>query len=115
MLDEGHTRVYGTTKEMAADRKLSTQPQVPSDEIPAAIVQVLGYELPFQNYHAVDPLTAILSLTPEEQKRPPGRGSHSRDRGELLAMKGISVFRDYFQDFQDQYVLIGGAACDLIF
>ena len=30
-------------------------------------------------------------------------------------MKGISVFRDYFQDFQDQYVLIGGAACDLIF
>ena len=30
-------------------------------------------------------------------------------------MKGISVFRNYFQDFQDQYVLIGGAACDLIF
>lgn len=30
-------------------------------------------------------------------------------------MKGISVFRDYFQDFQDQYVLIGGVACDLIF
>lgn len=30
-------------------------------------------------------------------------------------MKGISVFRDYFQDFQGQYVLIGGAACDLIF
>ena len=30
-------------------------------------------------------------------------------------MKGISVFREYFQEFQDQYVLIGGAACDLIF
>lgn len=30
-------------------------------------------------------------------------------------MKGISVFRDYFKDFQDQYILIGGAACDLIF
>ncbi len=30
-------------------------------------------------------------------------------------MRGISVFRQYFQDFQNQYVLIGGAACDLIF
>lgn len=30
-------------------------------------------------------------------------------------MKGLSVFREYFQDFQDQYVLIGGAACHLIF
>ncbi|MBU5435908.1 hypothetical protein [Pseudoflavonifractor sp. MSJ-37] len=75
MLDEGHTRVYGMTKKMAADRKLSTQPQVPSDEIPVAIVQVLGYELPFQNYNAVDPLTAILSLTPEEQKDPRVEGA----------------------------------------
>ncbi|MGN0310251.1 MAG: hypothetical protein ACI4C3_06675 [Bacteroides sp.] len=30
-------------------------------------------------------------------------------------MKGIDVFSQYFQDFKDQYVLIGGAACDLIF
>ena len=30
-------------------------------------------------------------------------------------MRGISVFRDYFEGFQDQYILIGGAACDLIF
>ena len=74
-LDEGHTRVYGMTKKMAADRKLSTQPQVPSDEIPVAIVQVLGYELPFQNYNAIDPLTAILSLTPEEQEDPRVEGA----------------------------------------
>ena len=70
MLDDGHTRVYGMTKKIAADEKLSTQPQVPSDEIPTAIVQELGYELPFQNCLAVDPLTAILSLTPEEQEDP---------------------------------------------
>lgn len=30
-------------------------------------------------------------------------------------MRGISAFRDYFEGFQDQYILIGGAACDLIF
>lgn len=70
MLDEGHTHVYGITKTLAADMKLSQRPQVPADEIPAVIVQVLGYELPFQNDLAVDPLTAILSLTPEEREDP---------------------------------------------
>lgn len=27
-------------------------------------------------------------------------------------VKGLDRFRDYFRDFTDQYVLIGGAACD---
>ena len=30
-------------------------------------------------------------------------------------VKGLDVFRDYFKSFTDQYVLIGGAACDLQF
>lgn len=30
-------------------------------------------------------------------------------------MVGIELFRDYFSDFTDQYVLIGGAACDISF
>jgi hypothetical protein len=30
-------------------------------------------------------------------------------------VKGIDLFRDYFKDFTDQYVLIGGAACDISF
>lgn len=30
-------------------------------------------------------------------------------------MRGIDIFKDYFKDFQNQYVLIGGAACDLVF
>jgi hypothetical protein len=30
-------------------------------------------------------------------------------------VKGIEKFRDYFSDFTDQYVLIGGAACDISF
>lgn len=28
-------------------------------------------------------------------------------------VKGINVFRDYFRDYTDQYVLIGGSACDI--
>ena len=30
-------------------------------------------------------------------------------------VKGIERFREYFRDFIDQYVLIGGAACDISF
>ena len=30
-------------------------------------------------------------------------------------MKGIDVFKTYFSDFTDQYVLIGGAACAVLF
>ena len=30
-------------------------------------------------------------------------------------VKGINRFKEYFRDFTDQYVLIGGAACDISF
>jgi len=30
-------------------------------------------------------------------------------------IKGLEIFKGFFQDFQDQYVLIGGAACDIVF
>ena len=30
-------------------------------------------------------------------------------------VKGLDIFYDYFAEFTDQYVLIGGAACDISF
>ena len=30
-------------------------------------------------------------------------------------VKGVDTFGRYFEDYKDQYVLIGGAACDIIF
>ncbi len=30
-------------------------------------------------------------------------------------MKGLDIFRDYFQAYSEQYVIIGGTACDIIF
>lgn len=30
-------------------------------------------------------------------------------------VRGIEIFRDYFREFKDQYVLIGGSACDILF
>lgn len=29
-------------------------------------------------------------------------------------IKGMDIFKDYFRDFNEQYVLIGGAACDIV-
>lgn len=30
-------------------------------------------------------------------------------------VKGLDTFRKYFVDYEKQYVLIGGAACDIVF
>ena len=30
-------------------------------------------------------------------------------------VKGLDTFREFFKDFEEQYVLIGGAACDILF
>lgn len=30
-------------------------------------------------------------------------------------VKGLDIFRTYFKDYEQQYVLIGGVACDIIF
>ena len=30
-------------------------------------------------------------------------------------VKGLDIFREYFAGFEDQYVLIGGTACDILF
>jgi hypothetical protein len=30
-------------------------------------------------------------------------------------IKGLDIFKEYFSDFNEQYVIIGGAACDIVF
>ena len=30
-------------------------------------------------------------------------------------VKGLEVFKSFFNGYEDQYVLIGGAACDILF
>ncbi len=31
-----------------------------------------------------------------------------------MAVRGLDKFREYFEDFQDNYVIIGGTACSII-
>ena len=30
-------------------------------------------------------------------------------------VKGLDTFQKYFKDYEEKYVLIGGAACDILF
>lgn len=32
-----------------------------------------------------------------------------------MSLRGIKIYKEYFKDHTDEYVLIGGAACDLLF
>lgn len=75
MLDSGSTCIYGTTKAMETQLQLAKQPQVPSGEIPNVVIQILGYEIPFQDAAAIDPLSAILTLQEEEQEDPRVEGA----------------------------------------
>lgn len=43
---------------------------VPAGEDPACIIQELGYQIPFGNGDAVDPLTVILSISEEAKSDP---------------------------------------------
>ncbi|MGN0310252.1 MAG: hypothetical protein ACI4C3_06680 [Bacteroides sp.] len=70
MLDDGKIRTYAVTRARAAELNLPGLPQVPRDEIPAAIIQVLGYEIPFGDNIAIDPLTAALSVCAADQQDP---------------------------------------------
>lgn len=44
-----------------------------------------------------------------------GEAEAGQDAGGVCMVKGLDVFRKYFADYKDQYILIGGAACDIIF
>ena len=36
------------------------------------------------------------------------------DFGRIRLVNGINSFKDYFKDYSDKYVIIGGCACDLL-
>lgn len=70
MLADNSFSTYALTKEEAKQLGISERPTVPKGEIPAAVVQVLQYSIPFADGAAIDPLSAILSLTDEEKADP---------------------------------------------
>lgn len=70
MLDDGAFPVYAVTKKDLHTAEISNDMLVPAGEDPVCIIQELGYQVPFGNGDAVDPLTVVLSISEEDQSDP---------------------------------------------
>ena len=70
LLNDNGYPTYAITKELAKSLRIGDLPCVPKGEVPVEIIQVLHYDIPFGDGAAIDPLTAILSLSDEDKKDP---------------------------------------------
>ncbi len=71
MLSDNAYPTYAATRAEASKLKLAELRQVPRSEMPAAVVQVVGYEIiADDNNAAIDPLSAVLSLDGETLEDP---------------------------------------------
>lgn len=73
MLSDNAYPTYAISKKALRDLQPEKLPQVPQDELPAAIIQIMGYDLLHESGDdalVIDPLSAILSLSPEEINDP---------------------------------------------
>jgi len=67
MLADNPYPVFAVSRGVSKGLALERLSLLPNEEIPAMIVQVLGYDIEYQDGAAIDPLTAILSLSEEEK------------------------------------------------
>ena len=67
MLADNPYVTYAVTKETAKAADLTMLPVVPDGEWPDMVVQVMRYNLDYGDNAAIDPLTAILSLSASEK------------------------------------------------
>ena len=70
MLDDGGFPEYAITKKDLSAAGISNDMFMPAGEDPACIIQKIGYQIPFGNGEAVDPLTVVLSISEEEKSDP---------------------------------------------
>jgi hypothetical protein len=70
MLADNPYAVYAISKS-AAKLLESTMPKpIPDTETPAMVIQVMQYDLDYSDVHAIDPLTAVLSISEEDKADP---------------------------------------------
>jgi hypothetical protein len=70
IINDNAYRTYAITKELAKSLQIGDIPCVPKGEVPAEVIQVVQYDIPFGDGTVIDPLSAILSLSEEEKKEP---------------------------------------------
>lgn len=68
MLSDNDYTTYAITKDDSKARKYHELPHVPKGEVPAMVIQVVHYYLPYGDGLAVDPISAVLSLSKEERE-----------------------------------------------
>jgi hypothetical protein len=72
MLSDNSYETFAIAKQALKDLQPEKLPQVPHGEIPAAVIQVMGYNYLHEgdNVLVIDPLSAVLSLNQEEMGDP---------------------------------------------
>ena len=70
MLSDNFYTTYAVSKDDEKKLELGKQPRLIDVETPVIVIQVLGYNLYYDDNIAIDPLTAILSLTDDEINDP---------------------------------------------
>lgn len=70
MLADNAYTVYAVSGGTANELKLDRFPRLPDNEVPYVIVQLLRYDYDYPDSAAIDPLTAILTLTNDEKTDP---------------------------------------------
>jgi AcrR family transcriptional regulator len=70
MLTDNPYTTYAVSKDAAKTLGPGKLSLVPEEEEPAMVIQVMRYELDYKDAEAIDPLTAILSLSDEEKTDP---------------------------------------------
>ena len=72
MLADNSFVTYAITRQALKDLHPEKLPQVPRGELPAAVIQVMGYACLYESTDVlvIDPLSAVLSLTQEELNDP---------------------------------------------
>jgi hypothetical protein len=72
MLADNSYGTFAIAKQSLKELQPEKLPQVPQGEIPAAVIQVMGYSYLYEGggVLVIDPLSAVLSLTQEERNDP---------------------------------------------
>ena len=70
MLADNSYTMYAVDKEMAAILQLEDKACVPAGEVPAEVIAVLQYVIPFHGGKTIDILSAILMLSKEDREDP---------------------------------------------
>jgi hypothetical protein len=69
-LSDNSYQTYAVSKAKEKELELAKLAKIPDEETPVLVAQVLGYMLHYLDNSAIDPLSAILSLTDEDLSEP---------------------------------------------